>query len=151
MPNAGSNPNGNFIGLKGENCTLLKIRGVKILEDDQGNDIIKMMRKEINSTGSSSELEVVVTNLLQRLDTVEKYLKTLGKGERGERGEKGEQGEQGEPGEKGEQGIQGAKGKDGAKTLSALTDVNLDGLEDGATLVYSAKQKKFVVGLPEEN
>jgi hypothetical protein len=149
MPGTGDNPNGNFIGLKGENCTLLKIRGVKILEDDQGQDLLKLLRKGAHA-GGSSELEAVVTNLLQRIDTIEKYLQTLPPPSAGVKGPKGDKGEPGESGEPGPQGPQGPKGKDGAKTLAALTDVNLDGLDDGAILQWSSKDKKWVVSLEEE-
>jgi len=152
MPVTGTNPNGNFQGCKIENGTILKLRGLKVLEDDQGTDLLKLLRK--GGSSGSSELEGVVTNLLQRIDTIEKYLQTLpppstaaAKGQKGEKGEKGENGEDGEPGPA---GPQGAKGKDGTKTLSALTDVNLDGLDDGAVLTWSAKDKKWVVSLEEE-
>jgi hypothetical protein len=148
MPVTGTNPNGNFQGCKIENGTILKLRGLKVLEDDQGNDLLKLLRKGGGS--GSSELEAVVTNLLQRIDTIEKYLQTMPPPSAAVKGTKGEQGEQGEPGEPGPQGPQGPKGKDGAKTLSALTDVNLDGLDDGAVLVWSAKDKKWVVSLEEE-
>lgn len=142
MPVTGTNPNGNFQGLKGENCTLLKIRGIKVLEDDQGHDLLKMLRKGGGS--GSSELETVVSNLLQRIDAVEKYLQNMPAPSKGIPGPQGEQGEMGPV------GPAGPKGKDGAKTLSALTDVNLDGLTDGAVLTWSAKDKKWVVGVEDD-
>jgi len=148
MPVTGTNPNGNFQGCKIENGTILKLRGLKVLEDDQGNDLLKLLRKGGGSSGSS-ELEAVVTNLLQRIDTVEKYLQNMPPPSTGIKGPKGDKGDQGEPGEQGEPGAQGAKGRDGAKTMSALTDVNLDGLDDGAVLVWSARDKKWVVSLEE--
>ena len=150
MPVTGTSGPGNFQGLKGENCTLLKIRGVKVLEDENGVDLLKLLRKGGGGGSSSSELETVMTNLLQRIDTIEKYLQTLPPPSAGSKGPKGDKGEQGEQGEPGEQGPQGAKGKDGAKTLAALGDVNLDGLDDGAVLTWSAKDKKWVVSLEEE-
>ena len=148
MPVTGTNPNGNFQGCKIENGTILKLRGLKVLEDDQGIDLLKLLRKG-GGGGVSSEFESVVTNLLQRIDTIEKYLQNLPPptGSKGPKGDAGEQGEQGEPGPV---GPQGAKGKDGVKTLAALADVNLDGLDDGAVLVWSAKDKKWVVSLEEE-
>ncbi len=149
MPVTGTNPNGNFQGCKIENGTILKLRGLRVLEDDQGNDLLKLLRKGGGGSGSS-ELEVVVTNLLQRIDTIEKYLQTMPPPSTGVKGPKGDAGEPGESGEPGPQGPQGPKGKDGAKSLSALIDVNLDGLDDGAVLVWSGKDKKWVVSLEEE-
>lgn len=146
---SGTNPNGNFQALKGENCTLLKIRGVKILEDDQGRDLLKILRSG-GGGADSSEITAALTNVLQRIDTIEKYLQTMPPPSAGVKGPKGDKGDKGEDGEPGEPGPQGPRGKDGAKTLSALTDVNLDGLEDGAVLVWSAKDKKWVVSLEEE-
>ena len=145
MPISGDNPNGNFVGLKAENCTIIKLRGLKVLEDDQGQDLLKLLRKGGGS--GSSELETVVSNLLQRIDTIEKYLQNMPAPSAGVKGPKGDQGNEGEPGPV---GPAGPKGKDGAKTLAALTDVNLDGLDDGAVLAWSAKEKKWVVTLEEE-
>jgi hypothetical protein len=142
MPAAGDSRAGNFIGLKGENCTLLKINGVKVLKDENGVDILKLLRAK-GSGASSSELD----SISQRLTAIETYLQTLPQPTAGPRGPIGPSGEQGE---KGEQGPAGPKGKDGASTIAALKDVNLDGLDDGAMLVWSAKDKKWVVSLEEE-
>lgn len=139
MPVTGTNPNGNFQGCKIENGTILKLRGLSVLEDDKGTDLLKLLRKGV--VASSSELEGVVLNLSKRIDAIEKFLQTLPSS-----GVKGPKGETGEPGET---GAQGAKGKDGAKTLAALTDVDFSGLSDGAVLVWSAKDKKWVVSLED--
>jgi hypothetical protein len=148
MPTAGDNATtGNFIGLKAENCSIIKLRGLKVLEDDQGHDLLKILRK--GGAGGSSELEVVVTNLLQRIDTVEKYLQNMPP-PTGAKGAKGDQGDQGDQGEPGPQGSAGPRGKDGAKTLAALADVNLDGLDEGGMLAWSKKDKKWVVKFLEE-
>jgi hypothetical protein len=147
MPAAGDCRNGNFIGLKGENATLLKIRGVKVLEDEYGVDLLKALRK--GASAGSSELDVTVATLLQRIDTIEKYLQTMPPPSAGVKGPKGDKGEDGEAGEPGIAGPQGAKGKDGARSISEMKDVNLDGLDDGAILVWSSKDKKFVVSLEE--
>ncbi len=146
MPVTGTNPNGNFQGCKIENGTILKLRGLRVLEDDQGNDLLKLLRKGGGGSGSS-ELEAAVTNLLQRIDTVEKYLQALPPPSTGV---KGLQGLKGEDGPAGETGPQGPRGKDGAKSMAELKDVNLDGLDDGAVLVWSAKEKKWVVSIEEE-
>lgn len=149
MPVTGTNPNGNFQGCKIENGTIINLRGLKVFEDDQGNDLLKLLRK--GGGGGSSELEAVVTNLLNRIDAIEKYLQNLpAPAAAGVKGPKGDAGEAGEAGEPGPQGPQGSKGKDGAKSLSALIDVNLDGLDDGAVLVWSAKDKKWVVSIEED-
>jgi hypothetical protein len=149
MPVSGTNPNGNFQGLKAENCTILKLRGLTILEDDQGHDLLKLLRK--GAASGSSELEAVVSTLLQRIDTIEKYLQTLpppAAAVKGPKGDKGDPGEPGEPGEPGPQGPQGAKGK-GATKFSELVDVNLDGLDDGAVPMWSSKEKKWVMSVEE--
>ena len=148
MPVTGTNPNGNFQGCKIENGTIIKLRGLKILEDDQGNDLLKLLRKG-GGTGSS-ELEAVVTNLLQRIDTIEKYLQTLPPpSAAGVKGPKGDKGDEGPQGETGPQGPQGAKGK-GVSKFSELTDVNCDGLDDGAVPMWSAKDKKWIMSLQDE-
>lgn len=148
MPVTGTNPNGNFQGLKAENCTIIKLRGLSVLEDDQGHDLLKLLRKGVTS-GSSSELEAVVTNLLQRIDVVEKYLQNMPAPTAAVKGPKGDKGDKGDDGEKGETGPQGARGK-GASKVSELSDVNLDGLDDGAILMWSSKEKKWVVSLEEQ-
>lgn len=145
MPIAGTNLNGHFMGLKGENCTLMKIRGVQILEDSYGNDILALVRNG-GSGSNSSELESALSTMSQRIEAIEKYLQNL---PNPTQGPKGDQGEPGEPGEQGDPGPQGPRGRDGAKTVAALSDVNLDGLDDGAILVWSSKEKKWVVSLEE--
>jgi hypothetical protein len=139
---------GSFMGIKGENCTFMKIRGVKILEDENGVDILKLIRTGKTSNAASSEVEATISNLLHRIDAVEKYLQNMPPPvASGVPGPKGPKGDKGDEGIQGEMGPQGARGAPGAKKLSELTDVNLDGLDDGAILVWSAKEKKFVVSL----
>lgn len=146
---------GNYLSISGENCTLKKIRGVKILEDHNGRDLLKILTSldgsgalaasNPNTDAALVNINAAITNLLARLDTVEKYLQTLpppGKPLKGDAGE---------PGQPGEPGPQGPRGKDGASTFAALKDVNLDGLDDGAIMVYSAKEKKWVVSLEESD
>jgi hypothetical protein len=150
MPVTGTNPNSNFQALKGENCTFIKVRGLKVLEDDKGNDLLKMLYKNSSSTGSS-EVELAVSNLLQRIDTIEKYLQTIpppGTVSTATKGLKGEKGDKGDDGEKGESGAQGPRGK-GATKFSELLDVNIDGLDDGAVPMWSAKEKKWVMSESE--
>jgi hypothetical protein len=145
MPITGTSTGGNYKGLKAEDASIIKLRGLKILEDDQGNDLLKLLRKGGGSGNGSSELESVVTNLSQRIDTIEKYLQNL-PAPSGTKGPKGDKGDDGEPGP---QGPQGSKGKSASK-LAELLDVNLDGLDDGAILAWSTKNKKWVVSLEED-
>lgn len=142
MPVSGTNPNSNFQALKAENCTIQKLRGIQILEDDKGNDLLKLIRKGGN--GSSSDVDSVISNIIQRIDNIEKFLQNMPPPQ------KGPKGDQGEPGEMGPVGPQGPKGKSGASKVAELTDVNLDGLDDGAMLVWSSKDKKWVVSLEED-
>jgi hypothetical protein len=139
---------GNFLGLKGENCTLIKIRGVEELRDKNGNDLLKLIKEAGSGSGSgdslSSELTETLAALSVRLESVENYLRdtpmTAGK-----KGTKGEKGEIGPEGSAGRDGLQGARGK--VEKIQDILDVNLDGLEDGGILVWSADKKKWVVSL----
>lgn len=143
MPVSGTCSNNNFQSLKAENATVLYLRGVKIFEDEYGNDLFKTLRK--GTSGGSSELESVLATLLKRVETIEGFLQNLPPPGKGPKGDKGEPGE---PGETGPQGPQGPRGK-GATNLVDLSDVNIDGLDDGAVLMWSLKQKKWVVSLEE--
>lgn len=152
MQPGGTNLSGNFIGLKGENCTLLKIRGVKVFEDEHGNNLLDLIKNtKISNSDSSSEL----TELSNRLTSIEKYLESMPvptKGDTGPQGPQGPQGLQGEDGSRGPQGPQGPRGKDVVKGIFDLDDVELksgDDLDDGAILVWSADEKKWVVSLAE--
>jgi hypothetical protein len=136
---------GNFIALKGETCTLQKIRGVKVLEDEHGVDILKMVKK-VMSKNSNVDLDLSIINMLTRLDQLEKFVKNMPVSGSGTPGAPGPRGPAGEDGPTGEQGVQGPRGKDGARTIGELKDVCLDGLDDGMVLMYSEKDKKWVVG-----
>jgi len=142
------------MAIQGENCTFLKIRGIQVLEDEYGTDLLKVLRSG-SGGGRSTELEAMVQNLLLRVDAVEKYLQTLPPptAATGVAGPKGPKGDAGEPGEQGERGPQGPRGKNGAKTLAELEDVDISSaLEDsekydGALLVWSDAEKKLVLSL----
>jgi hypothetical protein len=138
MPQVGSNPNGNFVGLKGENCTLLKIRGVKSLYDENNVDILELIKK--NSSKSTSNLDSLVSDLVKRIESLELQLKNMPKAVQGAVGPVGPPGES-------IVGPQGPRGVAGASSLRELKDVNLDGLDEGAVLTWSAKDKKWVVSL----
>lgn len=163
MPSCGELP-GNFKALKGENCTLLKVRGVQVLEDEYGHDLLKILRTG-GGGGASSEVQAMLQNLLLRVDAIEKFLQTLPPpqaaaavaagtpGPRGPKGDSGPEGPEGQQGERGPIGPRGKDGKNGAKTLAELEDVDLSPAEedpekyDGALLVWSAAEKKVVLSL----
>jgi hypothetical protein len=132
---------GGYKALRGENCTLTNIRGIKVLEDEHGVDLIKLIKKAVNKN-SDSDTDSSILNIMSRLESLEKYVKNMPLGVAGPAGPRGEKGEKGEDGE-GTKGDQGPRGKDGAKMLSELKDVCLDGLDDGMILVYSEKDKKW--------
>jgi hypothetical protein len=128
---------GDFLGIKGENCNFIRVKGLRVLEDEFGNDLLKIIRGGISSGGASSEIKTSISNILLRLEAMEKFLQNMPNTATNATPEV----IQGPP------GIQGPRGAPGAKKLSELTDVNLDGLDDGAILVWSSKDKKFVVSL----
>ena len=148
----------SFLGIKGENCSFLNIRGVKVLRDEFGNDLLSIIRTGISGQSNSNSS---VNNMLGRLDSIEKFLqdmpvqapvsqdlekKLMAKISALEKTIQELSIEAGTPGPP---GIQGAKGASGAKTMQALEDVNLDGLDDGAMMVWSSKQKKWIISLEE--
>lgn len=137
---------GGYKALRGENCTLTNIRGVKVLEDEHGVDLVKLIKKAINKS-SDSDTDLSILNIMSRLEALEKYVKNIpaASGVPGPAGPAGPKGERGEDGAEGPKGDQGPRGKDGAKTLGELKDVCFDGLDDGMILVYSEKDKKWVV------
>jgi hypothetical protein len=115
---------GSFIGLMGENCTFGSIRGVKVFEDSNGRDIIKIIdslekgsfgHQSTQSQPSSQVLETLDL-LSKRIESIENFLGSL----RIEKGPKGDKGDKGEDGEKGEAGPQGPRGKGADKMASLL-------------------------------
>jgi hypothetical protein len=141
--------------------------------DENGIDVLKVLR----SGTKNNDVENTISNILQRLDTIEKFLKNpivgtpgpagkdgpagkegpVGKegppgkdgaagkeGPAGKPGAQGPQGPEGPVGEAGPVGIQGPRGK-GSDTLQGLTDVCLDGLDNGVILVWSNDKKKWIV------
>jgi hypothetical protein len=127
--------------IKGENCTLMHIRGVKTFESSDGVDLLKLLKKG-GARESGMDVDKTIMNLLNRVDTLEKFIKTMPVGT-GTKGDKGDKGDAGEPGES-ITGAQGPRGKDGAKTISELKDVCLDGLDDGDVLMWSASKKQWI-------
>jgi len=150
MPIGGQVP-GNYSALKGENCTLTNVRGVQKFEDEHGVDLLKLIRNAASGGASghiSAGVESALFTLNQRIDAVEKYLQSMPASTPGPAGPRGAVGPAGPQGDAGETGPQGPRGK-GANSIKDLVDVNLDGLDDGAILVWSSKDKKFVVSLEE--
>lgn len=140
MPTVGESFHGNFIGLKGENCTFLKIRGVQILEDYEGNNLISAI-KNINTKSSEGSL---VTILTQRVDALEKHIKFLTDQVTKLSETKSIKGDKGDTGESGSTGPQGPRGKNCEK-LQDLTDVDINGIDDGSVPSWSSEKKKFVM------
>ncbi len=121
--------------LKGENCTLMHIRGVKTFEASDGTDLLKLLKKG-GSKDSGMDVDKAIMSLMNRIDTLEKAIKNMAV-TAGEKGDKGECGES-------VVGPQGPRGKDGAKTVAELKDVCLDGLDDGDVLMWSSSKKQWV-------
>lgn len=128
--------------IKGENCTLMHIRGVKTFESSDGVDLLKLLKKG-GTRDSGVDVDKTIMNLLNRVDTLEKFIKNMPMGT-GAAGVAGPAGKDGEQGETGAVGAQGPRGKDGAKTLAELKDVCLDGLDDGDVLMWSASKKQWI-------
>lgn len=133
----------------------------KIITSD-GIDIVKVIRELKGTCAPSSNTNEKCSLFENKINYLENEIKNLQNivqslrntsqqgipgpqgppGPRGERGEKGEQGEPGEP------GLQGPKGKDAkAVRVRDLVDVDLNGVEEGAVLVY--KNGTFVPIVPE--
>lgn len=164
-----TNPTGNFINLKGELCALSMIKGVQELYTEDGIDIIKAIRNidVSKNTLNTKQIEAAFTNIFQRLDAIEKYIKEkpLGvagpagpagpqgpagpagsQGLQGPAGPAGPQGPAGQDGQDGRDGIQGPRGQRGqVEKLQDVQDVDASGLEDGAILVWSSSKKKWVI------
>jgi hypothetical protein len=143
---------GDFINLKGNFGSFKRVEGVKVLKDADGRDLIKLidnLLSEQSSGSKSGQMSPEVLSSLEilskRVESIENFLGSL----RLEKGEKGPKGDTGETGPQGEPGPQGPRGK-GVTKLSELADVNLDGLDDDAILVWSGKDKKWVISLEEK-
>lgn len=137
---------GSFVALRGENCNLTTIGGVKSLVTHGGIDLV--------SIGSRLE-HALVTAELKIAELTERLAKLeaggVGKpgkdGADGTPGIDGRDGLQGPPGGKGVPGPRGPRGK--VEKLQDIGDIDLNGLGDGAILEWSASASKWVVSLPE--
>lgn len=146
MPTAGES-SARFIGVVGENCTFLKIKGVKELLDHEGNDLLKQIRSGGNVVVKDNGLETKIADLSRQVDDLIRQVRDLSS-RSGVAGPVGKDGEKGEKGDKGDDGFQGPRGKSIEK-LKEIKDVNLDGLEEGAVLTWSAKNNQWVVNVLE--
>ena len=141
-----------FLGLQGENCQLQKIHGVKELFTADGVDLLSMIRGGSAGGASASDIEATLANTLSRLDAIEKYLSDTPlsvPGPAGPAGPEGPEGPAGADGADGKNGAAGPRGKKGEIKLSDLKDINMDGAEDGAILVYSEVEKGWVISLED--
>lgn len=134
--------------LKGENCCLVNIVGVKKLVSQGGVDVFDKISRHDNV------IKTLIT-IIEELRAKVSQLESMGgcKGEQGPpgpagapgpEGPRGPPGPAGEPGEDGKDGVQGPRGKNGSSITSVgdIPDVSLDGIEDGCVLVYRVNGDK---------
>ena len=102
----------------------------------------------------TTEIVVVATNLLQTvtdlstevvsvIETVHEPIITGSQGPQGIQGNPGVDGIQGDTGPQGPQGVAGPEGPAGPTRLSALDDVVMLDLVDGAVLVYNEQIEQW--------
>lgn len=129
--------------LLGEICSLMNVVGVKSLRTSEGYDVLDKIR-------TYDAILKIALNELKELKQKVTLLESSGIGKQGVPGPQGPpgpqglQGSQGPPGPKGldgepgKDGIQGPRGHNGKdiKKLADMTDIKLDGVEDGCILVY---------------
>jgi hypothetical protein len=151
--------------IRGELCNFTDIRGVKSLKSNTGLDIINVaenlhdqlvkftklmsevservstLENKLNGTGPAPKLS---SDLVDRLTAIEKSIADGSlRGPMGPAGPAGADGVDGRDGLKGERGPRGVVEK-----LRDIQDVDLNGLTDGAILVY--RKNKWVVEVTEE-
>lgn len=147
--------------LRGEQCNLTNVVGVKSLKTSGGFDLVEIATN-FNKTVMS--LQETISDLSMRLDNLEKNgltstatSNTPGPaGPQGPAGPAGPQGPKGDTGPRGPEGPEGPMGPRGPKikSIGELGDVFIDKdkLEDGVLLVGRFDENghfKFVVELPE--
>jgi hypothetical protein len=135
---------GSFVALRGENCNLTSINGVKSLTTDGGVDLVSIGSRVEHALVSA---EIRISELTERLAKLEG--EGVGKpGEKGADGADGIDGRDGLAGPAGEKGVPGPRGPRGkVEKLQDVGDVDLDGLSDGAMLEWNAKRKMWVVSV----
>ncbi len=137
------------VRLRGEFCNLTTIEGVRTLKTKGGVDLVNIAEGLHEQLLKFTE---ILNDVTERLENLEKN----GVGGSGERGEPGPPGPPGPPGVDGEDGNDGVQGPQGARgprgkagTLRDLSDINLDGVCEGAILVH--RGGKWVVEPPEDD
>lgn len=137
------------VRLRGEFCNLTTIEGVRTLKTKGGVDLVNIAEGLHEQLLKFTE---ILNDVTDRVENLEKN-GVGGTGERGPAGPPGPPGRDGVDGEDGKDGVQGATGPRGprgkAGSLRDLGDVNLDGVCEGAILVY--RGGKFVVEAPEDD
>ena len=134
---------GSFVALRGENCNLTNVGGVKTLVTDGGIDLVNIGSRLEHALATA---ELRIDELTERLANLE--AEGVGKpGRDGVDGEPGRDGLAGPPGPKGAPGPRGPRGK--VEKLQDVGDIDLNGLADGAVLEWNAARKTWVVSLPE--
>ena len=134
---------GSFVALRGENCNLTTIGGVKSLVTEGGIDLVTIGSR-LEHALSTAELKIA--ELTERLSKLE--ANGVGTtGTTGNDGNDGRDGLQGASGPKGAIGPRGPRGK--VEKLQDVGDIDLDGLVDGAVLEWNNERKMWIVSLQE--
>lgn len=134
---------GSFVALRGENCNLTTIGGVKSLITESGVDLVSIGSRVESSLVAA---EAKIQELTERLAKLEGE----GVGKPGNDGNDGNDGRDGLQGPAGPSGVAGPRGPRGKmEKLQDVGDVDLNGLADGAILEWNADKKSWVVSLPQ--
>lgn len=134
---------GCFVALRGENCNLTNVEGLKTLKTATGIDLVSIGSRLEHALAES---QMQIKDLTERLAKLEG--EGVGKeGGKGEDGIDGRDGLQGGVGPSGAQGPRGPRGK--VEKLQDVGDIDLDGLADGAVLEWNASKKKWVIALTQ--
>jgi hypothetical protein len=134
---------GSFVALRGENCNLTNVGGVKSLVTDQGIDLVSIGSRLEHALATA---ELRIEELTERLSKLE----SDGVGQPGKDGEDGQDGRDGLAGPAGPKGPAGPRGPRGkVEKLQDVGDIDLNGLSDGAVLEWSGDRKMWVVAVPE--
>lgn len=135
---------GSFLALRGENCNLTNVEGLRSLKTSTGIDLVSI----------GSQLEHALAESQMKVKELEERLAKLeigGVGKAGEPGVDGRDGLTGSKGDKGDTGPVGPQGPRGPRgkveKMQDIGDVDLNGLDDGAVLEWSSDRKMWVVAL----
>jgi hypothetical protein len=141
-----------------DRCSLRSINGVESLTTKAGTNLVNIAD---GLHESLMKFQTVLTDLTDRIKRLENASATapalptdlLDRISRLEAkapvpGPKGDKGDKGDVGDSGRDGLQGARGPK-VDQLRDIKDINLDGLCDGAILVYSEAKKQFLVQMTE--